>query len=462
MSAAAQATIDKNLEVSRQVPEDQLPDDAILIAGQHKNLRQTIYPVIGKHPIEAVTRAENGRFRGLIFTGPPGIGKTHQIMQLAGMDHQGAKQIAAFVRLPMASRRADEFGIYLVPKEVDGEIILEQPLIEQQIIPLLEENIGDNYGILLFDDVTLGDPSLQSAILEIVQFGRIGKHKLGKNVLVAMTGNGIGHGCSAVEWNQALMTRSMLVNMRPNFKAWQKLECNKNMDARLMGFLINNQEDYWCPSIEKQPGSFDENMRGATPRDWTAIANDLPSRGGLDNYEGNVIFPERGDFFAANLGERTREALDTWFGTLDKYPTAETLMQTPEVWDDLPQSERNNKGAVYCVADMVKNYAMARWKEISALGKTAAAGEAMRKLATDFSMAIAYIMTNEQELGAYAARGMLQEVIKITGQNGDAFTAQISRYTFNGERKGEIPQKLITSGFVKLMSDVREMNELMK
>lgn len=461
MSAAAQATIDKNLEASRQVPEDELPAGAVLIAGQHKNLKQVIFPVIGRHPLEAVARAENGRFRGLIFSGPPGIGKTHQIMSLAGMDHEGAKQIAAFVRLPMASRRADEFGIYLVPKEVDGEVILEQPLIEQQIIPLLEENIKENYGVLLFDDVTLGDPSLQSAILEIVQFGRIGKHKLGKNVLVAMTGNGIDHGCSAVEWNQALMTRSMVVNLKPNFKAWQKLECNQGMDARLMGFLINNQEDFWCPNMRDHAGSFDGNMRGATPRDWTAVGHDLPLRGGINNYEPSVLFPERGDYFASMLGERTADALQTWFGTLDKYPTAEQLMENPAMWDDLPQNERNNKGAVYCVSDMLRNYAMARWKELSEKGKSAAIGDAKRKLAKDYSMAVAYLMTHEHELGAYAARGMLQDVVRIAGKEGDEFSAQLARYTFNGE-KGDIPQKLVTSGFTKLMNDVREMNELMK
>lgn len=300
--------------------------------------------------------AENRRFRGLILTGRAGIGKTSSLM---GMVSEGE----AFVRIPMASRTAEDFGVYPVPDKqkiigADGQArdiwTIAQPLIEAQITPLLKENIGKGYGVLLLDDVTLADPRLQSGLLELVQFGRIGDFELGENVLIAMTGNGIEDGCSAVEWNKALLGRSMLINYEPDFDTWIDLPANKNLDPSVVGFLKENP-GFFAPSADDEKFS-DANGKTPSPRDHTALGTELQVKhGGVRNYKPGMLWKSVAAFAESMSGERFATAYGTFINLLLEYPTSEELMKDPTMWDKLPAAKKNNVGCVFAIAHSVRS-----------------------------------------------------------------------------------------------------------
>src|SRR5690606_35630400 len=117
-------------------------------------------------------RQENGRFRGLILSGRSGCGKTSIAMNLLPG--------APLVRLTMTTRTFENFGTYPCPVKsqiqtdsgVQETAEIKNLVIEGELLALASPAIGDGYATLLLDDVSSADERLQSAILELVQFGR--------------------------------------------------------------------------------------------------------------------------------------------------------------------------------------------------------------------------------------------------------------------------------------------------
>ncbi len=402
--------------------------------------------------LNAVPRQENDRFRGLVLTGRAGIGKTACLMGM--VDIKNGDQ---FCRIPMASRTAEDFGVYPVPDKVTrtnaaGEEIstweIAQPLIEAQLKPFLEDTIGDGYGVVLLDDVTLGDPRLQSGLLELVQFGRIGDFQLGKNVLIAMTGNGVEDGCSAVEWNKALLGRSMLVKYEPNFDEWMELPCNRSLDPSVAGFL-KAFSGFFAPKPDDEKAS-DENGKCPSPRDWTSLGRELTFKhGGGRNYQPSRLWPTLASFVNSMIGDKSGSAFMNFVDLIMKYPSAEEILNDPQKWLELPAEKKNNKGAVYAVAHSVRSYTLGMNDKINnnASLKPKEKTAAKEKLTKQFCHAVAAMMEKNREMGAFCIRYMLAQT-----DDKDEIGGIIADYCYN---VGNVDPVLRNSGIDKVMLDIK-------
>ena len=393
---------------------------------------------------------ESSRFRGLILTGRAGIGKTSALMSMVMPGDQ-------FCRIPMASRTAEDFGVIPVPDKVErtnaaGEKILTweiaQPLIEAQLKPFLADTIGDGYGVVLLDDVTLGDPRLQSGMLELVQFGRIGDFQLGKNVLIAMTGNGIDDMCSAVEWNKALLGRSMLVEYQPDFEHWMNLSCNKSVDASVAGFL-KAFPGFFAPSADDEKAA-DENGKVPSPRDWTSLGTELAFKhGSCRDYKGGFLFPTLGSFVTAMIGKKASSAFMSFVSIIMKYPSAEEILNKPDVWRKVPEEMKNDKGAVYAIAHAIRSTTLGINDKINKSGaKGKGREEQKRDLVKKFCHATATLMENNREMGAFCIRYLLAQTEKDDEIGG--YLADVC-YNVN-----DIDPVLKNAGLNKVMEDIKK------
>lgn len=393
---------------------------------------------------------EKSRFRGLILTGRAGIGKTSALMSMIMPGDQ-------FCRIPMASRTAEDFGVIPVPDKVErttatGEKILTweiaQPLIEAQLKPFLEDTIGDGYGVVLLDDVTLGDPRLQSGMLELVQFGRIGDFQLGKNVLIAMTGNGIDDMCSAVEWNKALLGRSMLVEYEPNFETWMDLPCNKSIDASVAGFL-KAFPGFFAPSADDDKAA-DENGKVPSPRDWTSLGTELAFKhGSCRDYKGGFLFPTLSNFVSAMIGKKASASFMSFVSIIMKYPSAEEILNKPDVWRKVPEEMKNDKGAVYAIAHAIRSTTLGINDKINKSGaKGKGREEQKRDLVKKFCHATATLMESNREMGAFCIRYLLAQTEKDDEIGG--YLADVC-YNVN-----DIDPVLKNAGLNKVMEDIKK------
>lgn len=389
--------------------------------------------------------------RGLILTGRAGIGKTSCLM---GMVEPGDR----FCRIPMASRTAEDFGVYPVPDKVGvytdehgrerNMWEIAQPLIEAQLKPFLAEEIGDGYGIVVLDDVTLGDPRLQSGLLELVQFGRIGDFQLGKNVLIAMTGNGIDDGCSAVEWNKALLGRSMLVEYEPDFDEWMDLDCNKRLDPSVAGFL-KAFPGFFAPTADDDKAA-DENGKCPSPRDWTSLGLELAEKhGGCRSYRPSKLWKTLGAFVNSMCGKKAGAAFSTYVAHIMQYPSAPEILANPDVWKRLPEEKKNNKGAVYAVAHAIRSHVLMANEKINEddSKKTKAKYTAKEELVKQFCHGVAALMQNDREMGAFCFRFMLSKT-----DDKDDIGAIIADYCYN---INDVDPVLRDSGIDKVMENIK-------
>lgn len=377
---------------------------------------------------------DTGRMMGVILAGPPGIGKTHALMSM--VDPKDKEK--CFARIPLAGKTKEDMVTYPVPHLVDGNAVILQAISEGAIVKLLKENIGDGFGMLLLDDVTAADPSVQNALLELVQFGRIGEYELGKNVLIAMTGNGTGDGAYAVEWSQALMGRSHFVAYEANFDHWVNLPCNRNLDPIVLGFLKENNQ-FFAPKLSDTDASkyFDENNVGPQPRTTTILGTSLVEKfGGAANFQPSLLFPSLHSYVSSLSGQQFATAFKTFADLMVKYPSAEELFNNHQVWNEkLTLADRNNKGAQYTAVQSIKQYYFRKLEAITKEGGRSSKDK-IKDLTDRFIHAVAVVMNKNRDIGAFAISSVIPD-LKAKPEYAEAYTALYP--ALYSEGNGEFP-----------------------
>ncbi len=320
--------------------------------------------------LNQIPYTEEGRLSALIIQGRPGIGKTHIANSIIRNNH---------VRIPMATKTPESFGAYPLPvrdvvmvslrnergelaldennneQQVEKEVFrVEQALSESVVEPLLERNIGDDFGVLIFDDVTLGDPQLQSAILEIVQFGVIANEKLGRNVLIILTGNGTSDGSYAVEWSKALLGRALLIDFEPDFDYWLNLDSNQDVDPVVVGFL-KDFPDFFAPEVDCEKTT-DESGKTPSPRDHTRLGLALTKLGGYKAFSPNFLFKSVLQYASSFIGKKAGAAFKQYADNFNVYPTAEELFQDAATWESVPAEKKQMLSGCIAVVFALRNY----------------------------------------------------------------------------------------------------------
>lgn len=403
---------------------------------------------------DMLSRQMNGRITPLILGGPPGAGKTHAAMSLRNNDNE------PFARIAAAGKTKEDFTTYPVPKELEnGDFVIKQPITETSIVPLLAKNIGDGYGVLLIDDVTAADPSVQSALLEIAQFGKIGEHQLGKNVAIVMTGNGISDGAYAAQWSSALINRSHYVEFRADLKVWRNLPENENVDPIIYGFLEANK-DAFAPEVTKQSEKdkyFDNKGRAPSARQWTTLGNALQAQhGGYANFKKSILFKSVSQYCDSLVGEKTASLLTTFATMMLTYPTSKELMEDPTKWDRVSPADKNKPGAVYAVAHSLRQYAASINNEINEkYGNKANTSKASEKEKADmllsFSKVVARLMDGAREQGAFCMRYLI-----ASAPADDVLKGLLADLVYEIDDADPV---LANAGFGDILKNIKEMGE---
>ncbi|MAW98070.1 MAG: hypothetical protein CMN72_00105 [Sphingomonas sp.] len=359
------------------------------------------------------------RYSGIILEGRPGIGKT----SFASSIFPDVPR-SRIVRVPMATRTYEEFGAYPFPikeaidaykfdeegnvlRDDNGEkmtekkefVRVEQALSEVSIEPLLEENIGDDYGILLFDDVTLSDPRVQNSLLEIVQYGVIANRRIGKNVVIFLTGNKTDDGAYAVEWSTPLVGRCVKISVEPNLDLWLTYPDNQDVCPTVVGFLKEHGNIWFAPASGDEKTT-DDSGRTPAPRDWTRLGRAMYQQGGYRNFEPDFIFTSPQVYAHSMVGELAATAYTQYANNFGVYPTAEELFEDPDVWNDVPNEQKELFSGCLAVIFGVRNYATRKMEQL--LSSEAELFEITNKL-FDITLMIA---NNNRELVGFIMSGL--------------------------------------------------------
>ena len=211
--------------------------------------------------------------RPLFLWGPPGIGKSELVADIA--EELGGYMID--LRLGQMEP-TDIRGIPFYNKEV-GKMDWAEP------IDLPDEELASQYPIviLFMDEMNSAAPSVQAAAYQLILNRRIGKYKLPDNVVMVAAGNRESDKGVTYRMPTPLANRFIHQEMKVDFASWQDWAVTHNIHKDIIGYLGSNKQDLYDFDPKSSSRAF------ATPRSWSFVSEILSDDDGDEETITNLI-----------------------------------------------------------------------------------------------------------------------------------------------------------------------------
>ena len=260
--------------------------------------------------------------RPIILFGPPGIGKTAIVSQVAeelkinlvsySMTHH-TRQSA--LGLPYIAE--EEFGgtTYRVSRYTMSEII-------GSVYDAIRES-GRDEGILFLDEVNCVSETLMPSLLQFLQFKRFGQHELPDGWVVVCAANPGDYNRSATELDAATLDRLRRIDVEPDLDAWLDYAAACGVHPAITSYLTSTPDHFFAAE------STLDGLKMVTARGWDDLSAtltayrtlDLPCDEGLISQY--LPLPDISRSFASYLAlylahEDDYRIRDIFAGTVDK------------------------------------------------------------------------------------------------------------------------------------------------
>jgi hypothetical protein len=211
--------------------------------------------------------------RPLFLWGPPGIGKSELVADIA--EELGGYMID--LRLGQMEP-TDIRGIPFYNKDA-GKMDWAEP------IDLPDEELASQYPIvvLFMDEMNSAAPSVQAAAYQLILNRRIGKYKLPDNVVMVAAGNRESDKGVTYRMPTPLANRFIHQEMKVDFASWQDWAVTHNIHKDIIGYLGSNKQDLYDFDPKSSSRAF------ATPRSWSFVSEILSDDDGDEETITNLI-----------------------------------------------------------------------------------------------------------------------------------------------------------------------------
>ena len=205
------------------------------------------------------------RQRPVFLMGPPGIGKTAIMAQIAqelgvslvsySMTHH-TRQSA--LGLPFIVKKAYGGKEYDVSESTMSEIIAA-------VYDCMEET-GIREGILFLDEINCVSETLTPAMLQFLQYKIFGRHRVPNGWVVVTAGNPTEYNNSVREFDIVTWDRLKRIDVEPDFDAWKQYALGATHPA-VVTYLEIQKADFY--TIETTV----DGKRFATARGWSDLSD---------------------------------------------------------------------------------------------------------------------------------------------------------------------------------------------
>lgn len=205
------------------------------------------------------------RQRPIFLMGPPGVGKTQIMEQVARECKVGlvAYTITHHTRqsavgLPFITDK--EFGneSYRVTEYTMSEIVAS---VYQKM-----ESTGLNEGILFIDEINCVSETLAPTMLQFLQYKTFGNHKIPEGWVIVTAGNPPEYNKSVRDFDVVTLDRIKLIHVEPNFEVWKAYAYENDLHPAVISYL-NTKPENFCRIETTVDGKF-----FATPRGWEDLS----------------------------------------------------------------------------------------------------------------------------------------------------------------------------------------------
>ena len=204
--------------------------------------------------------------RPVFLMGPPGIGKTAIMQQVA--EELGV----CLVSYSMTHHtRQSALGLpMIVQKEYDGkEYSISEYTMSEIIASVYEmmEQTGLREGILFLDEVNCVSETLTPVMLQFLQYKTFGKHRLPAGWIVVAAGNPPEYNRSARDFDVVTWDRLKRVDVEPDYAAWKEFAQKKGTHASVLTYLDIRGENFFRVEATVDGKQF------VTPRGWSDLSD---------------------------------------------------------------------------------------------------------------------------------------------------------------------------------------------
>jgi len=223
--------------------------------------------------------------RPLFLWGPPGIGKSELVADIA--QELGGYMID--LRLGQMEP-TDIRGIPFYNKDT-GKMDWAEP------VDLPTEEFAKQYPIvvLFLDEMNSAAPSVQAAAYQLILNRRSGKYFLPDNVVMVAAGNRESDKGVTYRMPTPLANRFIHQEMRVDFASYQEWAVNNNIHKDVVGYLSFAKQDLYDFDPKSASRAF------ATPRSWTFVSQILEDEDGDDDTIMNLIAGTVGEGLAVKF-----------------------------------------------------------------------------------------------------------------------------------------------------------------
>jgi len=223
--------------------------------------------------------------RPLFLWGPPGIGKSELVADLA--EELGGHMID--LRLGQMEP-TDIRGIPFYNKDL-GKMDWAPP------VELPDEELASQYPVvvLFLDEMNSAAPSVQSAAYQLILNRRVGKYRLPDNVVMVAAGNRESDKGVTYRMPTPLANRFLHQEMKVDFASYQEWAVKNNIHKDVVGYLSFSKQDLQDFDAKSASRAF------ATPRTWTFVSELLQDDDGDDDTLMNLIAGTIGEGLAVKF-----------------------------------------------------------------------------------------------------------------------------------------------------------------
>ena len=204
--------------------------------------------------------------RPVILMGPPGIGKTAIMEQIA--DELGI----GLVSYSMTHHtRQSAIGLPFIEKKIYGGIeynVSEYTMSEiiASVYDLIEAT-GLKEGILFLDEINCVSETLAPAMLQFLQYKIFGRHKIPEGWIVVTSGNPPEYNDSVRDFDTVTWDRLKRIDVEPDYEVWKEFAYQKRIHASITTYLDIKKADFYKVETTVEGKQF------VTARGWSDLSD---------------------------------------------------------------------------------------------------------------------------------------------------------------------------------------------
>lgn len=182
--------------------------------------------------------------RPILMMGPPGIGKTAIVGQIA--ERMGINFVSYSIT---HHTRQSALGLpFIAEANFGGKTYRVSRYTMSEIIATVHDAIEESQvreGILFLDEVNCASETLMPSMLQFLQYKSFGPHRLPTGWVIVCAGNPPEYNRAAREFDPAMTDRLKRIDVEPDLDAWMNYATTQAVHPAITSYLANKPKNFY-------------------------------------------------------------------------------------------------------------------------------------------------------------------------------------------------------------------------